>query len=73
MAEVGVLEEFESRVLIKELKRNYKIAPEDDPVADNEDLIQAINYCQRGDIGMCGHYLIRAIPQLHPLGRILGA
>lgn len=54
--------------------RGLKARPEDDdPVEHTGDLNEAIDRAQDGDIGLCGHYLIRAIPGLWPLGKILGA
>lgn len=42
-------------------------------VKDHWLLNDAIDQCRWGNIGLCGHYLIRAIPGLWPLGKILGA
>ena len=42
-------------------------------VADRKALQDAIDQCRWGNIDLCGHYLIRAIPGLWPLGKILGA
>ena len=42
-------------------------------VESEGDLREAISQLNHGNIGLCGHYLIRAIPGLWPLGKILGA
>jgi hypothetical protein len=54
--------------------RGIKIAPDgDNPVQDAPSLNDAVDQCRWGNIGLCAHYLIRAIPGLWPLGKILGA
>lgn len=42
-------------------------------VTNHEALRDAIDQASWGNIGLCAHYLIRAIPGLWPLGKILGA
>jgi hypothetical protein len=44
-----------------------------DDVKDKGSLANAIDQLRWGNVGLCAHYLIRAIPDLHPLGKILGA
>jgi hypothetical protein len=41
-------------------------------IESENDLREAISQLNAGNIGLCGHYLIRAIPGLWPLGKILG-
>lgn len=56
------------------MKRDLKIKPDDDDqIQDVAYLDDAIDQARWGNIGLCAHYLIRAIPGLWPLGRILGA
>lgn len=55
------------------IKRGLKVKPDnDDQVQDAAYLNDAVDQCRWGNIGLCGHYLIRAIPGLWPLGKILG-
>lgn len=53
-------------------ERDLKIRPDDDdPIKDGGALNEAIDRARDGDIGLCGHFLIRAIPGLWPLRKIL--
>jgi hypothetical protein len=76
MAEVD-LSKVESFELMAELvRRRQSTGPALDRnvcVKDHGLLNDAIDQARWGNIGLCGHYLIRAIPGLWPLSKILGA
>lgn len=63
-----IMHEFRSRGMIDDQEDD-----DDSPVADEDCLNKAIDQCRWGNVGMCGVYLIAAIPELWPLGKLLGA
>lgn len=75
MAEVDLSKVGTDELTAEIVRRQQSTGPaldRDISVKDHGLLNDAIDQCRWGNIGLCGHYLIRAIPGLWPLGKILG-
>ena len=65
--------EYLERLALRPMTTPTITEPNKRLIESESDLREAISQLNAGNIGLCGHYLTRAIPGLWPLRKILGA
>ena len=63
-----------AHVRTQDLREELKLRDEwPSQIASGGDLAKAIDYARWGNFELAVHYLVKAVPELYPLGRKLGA